>query len=109
MTQANPTYIPALFAGVVFLFMSAGAGAQDCPAWACTSAGETRAITVPNSTGIGSRTVLEIYDPGPGRRLQLRNPGFMNNEILGYIEKGSGRITDPQRRPIGNIEGLFNK
>lgn len=102
--------VPALIAGVVFLFMSAGAGAGECPAWRCSGAGDTWTITVPSDTGIGSRTVLEIYNPGPGRRLQIRSGKFMDNRILGYIEKSTGRIVDPDtRQEIGTIDGLFNR
>lgn len=60
-------------------------------------------ITEPDSR----RAIFEIYDPGPGRRLQIRSGRFMDNRILGYIEKGTGRITDTVRRPVGRIEGLF--
>lgn len=75
-----------------------------------SGAGDTWDIIVPSSTGIGGKTVLEIYDPGPGRRLQLRNPEFMNNEILGYIDKRTGTITGPDsRREIGRLESLFAK
>ena len=72
-------------------------------------AGDTWDVIVPSDTGIGGTTVFEIFDPGPGRRLQIRNPEFMNNEILGYIEK-DGRITDPNTRQTkGRIDNLFNK
>ena len=42
----------------------------------------------------------DIYSPGHGRRLQIRNK---NLKILGYIEP-SGKITDTRRRNLGRIE-----
>jgi hypothetical protein len=46
--------------------------------------------------------VGDIYNPGHGRRLQIRNK---HRQILGYIER-SGKITDTRRRRVGSIEGL---
>ena len=46
--------------------------------------------------------VGDIYNPGHGRRLQIRNK---HRQILGYIEP-SGKITDRHRRKVGSIEGL---
>ena len=45
----------------------------------------------------------DIYNPGHGRRLQIRNK---NLRILGYIEVPSGKVTDRQRRKVGSVEGL---
>ena len=44
----------------------------------------------------------DIYNPGHGRRLQIRNK---HRQILGYIEP-SGKITDTRRRKVGSIESL---
>ncbi len=46
--------------------------------------------------------VGDIYNPGHGRRLQIRDK---NLRVLGYIES-SGKITDRRRRKVGSIEGL---
>ncbi len=46
--------------------------------------------------------VGDIYNPGHGRRLQIRD---RNLRVLGYIEP-SGKITDKRRRMVGSIEGL---
>ncbi len=48
------------------------------------------------------RRTGDIYNPGHGRRLQIRNK---NRQIIGYIER-SGKITDKRRRRVGSIEGL---
>ena len=47
----------------------------------------------------------DIYNPGHGRRLQIRNK---HRQIIGYIER-SGKITDKYRRRRGEIEGLEGK
>ncbi len=44
--------------------------------------------------------VGDVYDPGHGRRLQLRDD---RGKIVGYIEK-DGTLTDTRRRKIGDIE-----
>ncbi len=46
--------------------------------------------------------VGDIYNPGHGRRLQIRNK---HRQILGYIEP-SGKITDTRRRKVGSIGAL---
>ena len=46
--------------------------------------------------------VGDIYNPGHGRRLQIRNK---HRQILGYIEP-SGKITDTRRRKVGSFEAL---
>ena len=44
--------------------------------------------------------VGDIYNPGHGKRLQIRDK---NLRVLGYIES-SGKITDTRRRNLGRIE-----
>lgn len=44
--------------------------------------------------------VGDIYDPGHGRRLQLRDD---RGRIIGYIEK-DGDVTDTRRRKLGTVE-----
>ena len=46
--------------------------------------------------------VGDIYNPGHGRSLQIRDS---RRRVLGYIES-SGKITDRRRRKVGSIEGL---
>ena len=42
----------------------------------------------------------DIYDPGHGRRLQIRDN---RRRIIGYIER-NGTITDTRRRKIGRVK-----
>lgn len=42
----------------------------------------------------------DIYDPGHGRRLQIRNN---DRQIIGYIKR-DGDITDTRRQKIGEVE-----
>ena len=42
----------------------------------------------------------DIYDPGHGRRLQIRNN---SRQILGYIERG-GTVTNTHRQKVGNLD-----
>ena len=44
----------------------------------------------------------DLYDPGHGRRIQIRDK---NRKILGYIER-TGKVTDSRRREVGGIEDL---
>ena len=48
------------------------------------------------------RRTGDIYNPGHGRRLQIRDK---NRRIIGYIEH-SGTITDKRRRKVGSIEAV---
>ena len=103
----------ALIAGVIFLFMSAGAGAGECPSWACPSStgAVTRNIVVPSSTGIGSRIIGDLYTPYPGARTQIRERSStgIGSRIRAYIES-DGRITDPDtRQEIGRIDRLLGR
>ncbi len=45
----------------------------------------------------------DIYNPGHGRRLQIRDT---SRRIIGYIER-DGDITDKRRRKVGEIEELL--
>lgn len=48
------------------------------------------------------QVIGDVYDPGHGRRLQLRDD---RGRIVGYIEK-SGKVTDTRRRKLGTIEDV---
>lgn len=49
------------------------------------------------------RQVLgNVYDPGPGRRLQIRDNRL---RIIGYIER-DGTLTDSRRCKVGKIGEL---
>lgn len=42
----------------------------------------------------------DLYDPGNGRRVQIRNK---HRQIIGYIEK-DGRVTNTHRQTVKEIE-----
>jgi len=44
--------------------------------------------------------VGDLYDPGHGRPVQIRNT---RRQIIGYIDKG-GTVTDTRRRIIWEID-----
>ena len=57
--------------------------------------GERRAITNPSRQRLG-----DVYNPGHGRRLQLRDT---SRRIIGYIER-DGTVTNTSRQKVGTIE-----
>jgi hypothetical protein len=61
-------------------------------------AGERYTITNDRRQVIG-----DVYDPGHGRRLQIRDN---HRRIIGYIEK-DGDVTDKRRRKVGKIGELL--
>ena len=61
-------------------------------------AGERHKITNDRRQVIG-----DVYDPGHGRRLQIRDN---RRNIVGYIER-DGTVTDSRRRKVGAIEKLL--
>ena len=56
------------------------------------------AITNPSRQKVGT-----VYNPGHGRRVQIRDT---SRRIIGYIER-DGDITDKRRRKVGEIEELL--
>ncbi len=54
-------------------------------------------------TNTSRQRLGDIYNPGHGRRLQLRDT---SRRIIGYIER-DGDITDMRRRKVGEIEELL--
>ncbi len=57
--------------------------------------GERRAITNQDRQRLG-----DVYNPGHGRRLQIRNN---HRQIIGYIER-DGTVTNTSRQPFAGIE-----
>ena len=49
------------------------------------------------------QVIGDIYDPGHGRRLQIRDD---RRRIIGYIES-DGDVTDKRRRKVGKIKELL--
>ncbi len=54
-------------------------------------------------TNTSRQRLGDIYNPGHGRRIQIRDN---SRRIIGYIER-DGDITDKRRRKVGQIEDLI--
>ena len=52
-------------------------------------------------TNTHRQKVGDIYNPGHGRRLQIRDT---SRRIIGYIER-DGTVTNTHRQKVGTIEG----
>jgi hypothetical protein len=64
----------------------------------CKKDAPTRSyITNPSRQIVG-----DLYDPGHGRRIQIRNN---SRQILGFIEP-TGRVTNRHRQEVLSVEGL---
>ena len=61
-------------------------------------AGERYKVTNDRRQVIG-----DVYDPGHGRRLQIRDN---RRRIIGYVER-DGTVTDSRRRKVGKIGELI--
>ncbi len=66
---------------------------RDCTT--STSTPKTFPITNEHRQRLG-----DIYDPGHGRRLQIRNN---HRQIIGYIER-DGTVTNTHRQKVGTID-----
>ncbi len=53
-------------------------------------------------TNTSRQRLGDVYNPGHGRRLQLRDN---SRRIIGYIE-ADGRVTNTSRQRVGTIEAL---
>ena len=49
------------------------------------------------------QVIGDVYDPGHGRRLQIRDN---QRRIIGYLER-DGTVTDSRRRKVGKIGELI--
>ncbi len=67
----------------------------SCTYYGAAKAAETYDITNERRVKVG-----DFYDPGHGRRIQIRDS---RRNIIGYIEK-DGKITDKRRRKIGEVD-----
>jgi hypothetical protein len=54
-------------------------------------------------TNTSRQRLGDLYNPGHGRRLQIRDT---SRRIIGYIER-DGDITNKRRRKVGEIEELI--
>ena len=87
--------ILAVFTTTLAVFLATSSTFANCSFGIC--AGERAKLLDGRKLRVG-----DIYNPGHGRRLQIRDK---HRRILGYIEP-SGKITDTRRRRTGEIEGL---
>ncbi len=53
-------------------------------------------------TNTHRQIVGDLYSPGHGRRVQIRDK---HRRILGYVEM-DGTITNPSRQKVGSVEAL---
>ncbi len=51
-------------------------------------------------TNTSRQIIGDLYDPGHGRRVQIRNN---HRQIIGYIER-NGTVTNTSRQPVASIE-----
>jgi hypothetical protein len=51
-------------------------------------------------TNTHRQKVGDLYDPGHGRRVQIRDT---SRRIIGYIER-DGTVTNTSRQPVGTVE-----
>ncbi len=94
---ALATIVLSVASGAVLLATSPASAA--CVLSHCKKDAPTRSYI----TNTHRQIVGDLYDPGHGRRTQIRNS---SRQILFYIER-SGRITNPSRQPVANIEELM--
>ncbi len=88
--------ILAVLTPTLAVFLATSPAFAECSLGIC--AGERAKLLDERKLRVG-----DIYNPGHGRRLQIRNK---HRQILGYIEP-SGKITDKHRRRVGSLEGLL--
>jgi hypothetical protein len=83
---------------ILAVLLLASPASAACVLSYCKKDAPTRSyITNPSRQIVG-----DLYDPGHGRRVQIRNN---SRQILGYIER-DGTITNRSRQKVGTIERL---
>lgn len=87
----------ALFIILVILFGGIGAARSTCLMSYCQEGAPERAY-VRSNWNSGRRIVGDLYDPGHGRPIQIRNT---SRQIIGYIE--NNKVLDTHRREKGTI------
>lgn len=83
---------------ILAVFLATSPASAKCLMSYCKDKAPTRS----RITNIDRQIVGDLYDPGHGRRIQIRDT---DRRIIGYVER-SGRITDTRRRKVGSIEAL---
>ncbi len=91
---------PLILAAVAVILIAASPAAARCFKF-------QRDCTVSRSTPTRSyivnpdrQIVGDLYDPGHGRRVQIRDT---SRRIIGYIER-DGAVTNTSRQPVAEIE-----
>lgn len=99
---AVKAFVPlALIAGVLVLLIGTGMS-QECQFKFCRYS-QVTGPTTQVITNEARQRLGDLYNPGHGRRTQIRNN---SQQILGYIE-ADGTITNIHRQRVGNIEQLL--
>jgi hypothetical protein len=63
---------------------------------------QDKASTRSYITNTHRQIVGDLYSPGHGRRVQIRDT---SRRIVGYVER-DGSITNPSRQKVGSVEAL---
>ncbi len=98
--KLTPLILAAL---AVILASPATAGGCD---YYCRKNGDSAATSTPAPstswaiTNTSRQRLGDVYNPGHGRRLQLRDN---DRRIIGYIER-DGTVTNTSRQPVASIE-----
>ncbi len=90
------------FVIVLTVLLAAAAATSPASARCIMSYCKEGATTRSHITNTSRQIVGDLYDPGHGRRIQIRDT---DRRIIGYIER-DGRITNPSRQPAASIEAL---
>ena len=89
---------------ILLIALSASPASATCWSWqkSCqvTVAGNVKAGEKWKITNAHRQRLGDIYNPGHGRRLQIRDK---DRRIIGYIE-ADGTVTNTRRQRIGGID-----
>ena len=94
-----PKLAITLAVGAVMALSAAPASAR-CIMSYCKDRETTATPTRSYITNTHRQKVGDLYDPGHGRRLQIRDN---DRRIIGYIER-DGTVTNTRRQPVAVIE-----
>ena len=92
-----------ILAALAVLALSAPPVAAACIMSYCKDATATASPAPSTSwaiTNTSRQRLGDIYNPGQGRRLQIRDT---SRRIIGYIER-DGTVTNTSRQPVASIE-----
>ncbi len=83
--------------------LSAAPASATCIMSYCKDGAVTASTSTPTRSYITNthrQKVGDLYDPGHGRRLQIRNN---HRQIIGYIEH-DGTVTNTHRQKVGTLD-----